>query len=77
MSWASFLDIIRQYASASQRKHRSFEVGVNAVRALWHEKVAASDMDEAEKARQRAAADDVIMREYGKVDVSYKLPSDS
>lgn len=75
MSQRAFIDMIRQFSSAAQRKHRSFAIGVNAALQCWRETVMASDVDEAEKAREIAWANYFVMREYVKNDTSYVLPA--
>lgn len=75
MTRQAFIDMVRQFRSAAQRKRRSYAQGVNAVLALWREAVMASDRDDAAKQREIEWAGDFISREYKPSDANYELPA--
>lgn len=74
MTKAAFIDMVRQFRSAAQRKHRSYAQGVNSALVLWRDTVMAGSADAEEKARQIEWAGDFVMREYQPSDKSYELP---
>jgi len=71
---AAFIDMVRQFRSAAQRKRRSYAPGVNAALALWREAVMAGEGSDAEKMRRVEWAGDFVLREYASSDASYELP---
>jgi hypothetical protein len=75
MTFGSFVNLIRQYAVAAQRKRRSYAAQVNHLAALYADGVEERGLPAEEAQQEKERAWGVIEREYARNDAAWERPA--